>query len=236
MSAFPLTPFVARHVGTALAGAAGLVLGVGLGAIGAVRRNRPVHSVGAVVPGALVINTPGTTGSDLFDTAAHTPLIARLSRSASWPVALPDVIGLALRIPGGGSSGRPADLLFSSTGTGRHTRYVLRFHTAATDGPLTTMFPLTGPAGNIVFRLDPEAGDCYRLSYSRNSGPWQGLGRVSLESPPEPPQRSSHPAGADDPGLRFRPIAHPPIGLAMPTWQRAARAPAYSIARYVWHS
>ncbi|WP_141566133.1 hypothetical protein [Citricoccus sp. CH26A] len=151
-------------------------------------------------------------------------------------MALPDVIGLALRIPGGGPSGRPADLLFASTGTGRFTRYVLRLHTAAATGPLTTMFPLTGTQGNIVFRLDPEQGHHYRLSYSRSSGPWRGLGRVSLESPPEPIQRSSHPAGPDDPELRFRPVAHRPTGLTVPAWLRTARAPAYSIARLVWHA
>ncbi|MDI3331649.1 MAG: hypothetical protein QJR09_13085 [Micrococcus sp.] len=192
--------------------------------------------MGAVVPGTLVIEAPGTTGSALFDRAGQTPLIARLSRAASWPVALPDVIGLALRIPGGGPHGRPTDLLFSTTGTGRLTRYVLRFHTAAAVGPLTTMFPLTGPEGNIVFRLDPEQDHQYRLSYSRNSGPWRDLGRVSLESPPQPTQRSSHPAGPDDPGLRFRPVAHPPSGLTVPAWLRAARAPAYSIARFIWHA
>lgn len=226
----------ARGAGAALAGAAGLALGAGLGVIGAVRRNRPIHSVGTVLPGALIIDAPSTTGSALFDTAGETPLIARLSRSASWPVKLPDIIGLALRIPGGGPDGGPADLLFASTGTGRLTRYLLQFHTSATTGPLTTMLPLTGPEGNIVFRLDPRTQHHYRLSYSRNSEPWLALGRLWLQSPPAPPQRSSSPGGPDDAQLRFRPVAQPPTGLTVPTWLRTARSPAYGIARLVWHS
>jgi hypothetical protein len=204
--------------------------------IGAVRRNRPIHSVGTVLPGTLVIDAHGTTGSVLFDTAGKTSLVARLSRSASWPVELPDIIGLALRIPGGGPHGGPADLLFASTGTGRLTRYLLQLRTSAAAGPLTTMFPLAGPAGNIVFRLDPEPHHHYRLSYSRNSGSWQALGRVSLEPPREPLQRSSRDAGPDDARLRFRPVAHPPAGLATPTWFRAARSPAYGMARFIWHA
>jgi hypothetical protein len=225
----------ARGAGAAVSGAAGLALGVGFGVLGAIRRNRPIHSVGTVVPGRLVIDAPGSTGSPLFDTAGETSLVARLSRSASWPVVLPDIMGLALRIPGGGADGGTADLLFASTGTGRLTRYILKFRTSAAAGPLTTMLPLAGPAGNIVLRLDPEQHH-YRLSYSRNSGPWRAVGRVSLESSREPGQRSSGPVGPDDARLRFRPVGQPPTGLSVPTWIRAARSPAYGIARFAWRS
>jgi hypothetical protein len=222
-------------LGVGLGALAGAGLGLGLGALGVLRRNRPIHTVGTVVPGRLVIDTPGRTGSPLLDTAGATELVARVSRSASWPVALPDVNGLALRIPGGGPDGGPADVLFSSTGTGRFTRYLLWPRVSASAGPLTTMFPLTGRAGNIVLRLDPGPGHRYRLSSSRNSGPWRPLGTVSLQEP-EALQRSSRPAGPDDPRLRFHPVARPPAGLAMPAWLRAARAPAYGLARRVWHA
>lgn len=227
---------LARVSGTAVFGAVGVAAGVGFAVLGVLRRNRPIHSVGTVVPGRLVIDTPGTTGSALFDASGETPLIARLSRSASWPVELPDIIGLAVRIPGGGHYGGEADLLFASTGTGWLTRYILQLRTSAGAGPLTTMFPLTGVEGNIVFRLDPEPHDHYRLSYSPNSGPWRGLGRISLEPSGEPSQRSNDPAGSDDPTLRFRPVANPPIRLNVPAWLRAVRAPAYGAARITWHA
>lgn len=225
-----------RGAGIAVFGTAGLAMGIGLGVIGAVRRNRPIHSVGTVVPGTLVIDAPGTTGSPLFDTAGEMPLVARLSRSASWPVRLPDIMGLALRVPAGGSHGGPADLLFASTGTGQITRYLLQLRAPEATGPLTTMLPLAGPEGSIVFRLDPEPQHHYRLSFSRHSGAWLPLGRVSLEPPREPVQRSNRPAGPDDAQLRFRPVAQPPAGLAMPAWLAAARSPAYGIARCVWPS
>jgi hypothetical protein len=223
---------LARGATTALFSAAGLAIGVGFAALGALRRNRPIHSVGTVVPGKLVINTPGAIGATLFDTAGETPLIARLSRSLSWPVDLPDVLGVALRIPRAGPNGGAADLLFASTGTGRITRYILHFHWAEASGPLTTMFPLTGARGNIVFRLDPESRVDYRLAYSRNSGPWIPLGWVSLEAPRESGQRSNNHAGPDDAQLRFRPVGQPLDGLTTPTWLRAARSPAYSLARF----
>jgi hypothetical protein len=229
----PLT--LARGATTALFGAAGLVVGVGFAALGALRRNRPIHSIGTVVPGTLVINSPGAMGAALFDTAGETPLIARLSRSASWPVNLPDILGLALRIPRAGPNGGAADLLFASTGTGRLTRYILQFHSATTTGPMTTMFPLRGPRGNIVFRLDPQSPTDYRLAYSNDSGPWLPLGWVLLEPPGEPGQRSTNPARPDDAQLRFRPVEQPPGGLTTPTWLRAVRSPAYSLARFTGH-
>lgn len=225
----------ARGAGTALVGVGGVAFGIGFGALGKVRQNRPIHSVGTVVPGTLRITAPGSVGSALFDTEGQSALIARSSRSASWPANLPDIMGLALRIPGGGPEGADADLLFASTGTGRFTRYVLQLRKRASAGPLTTMLPLNGPEGNIVFRLDPESPGHFRLSYSRNSGPWRAVGGILLEEPGEPTQRSNTPGGADDPQLRFRPVAQPPTGLSTPRWLRAVRAPSYGIARSAWN-
>lgn len=225
-----------RSSGVALLGAAGVAAGLGFGVVGALRRNRPIHSVGAVVSGQLTINAPAGIGSPVFDDAGVTALVARFSRSASWPVGLPDIMGLALRIPAGGSDGGPADLLFASTGTGRLTRYVLQLRSSVSSGTLTTMLPLAGPTGNIVFRLDPEPGNHYRLSYSRSSEPWLPLGRVSLAPLGDSLQRSNSHSGPDDPELRFRPVAHPPVGLTVPRWIAAVRAPAYRFARAAWHS
>ncbi|MGJ9374267.1 hypothetical protein [Nesterenkonia sp. CF4.4] len=225
-----------RAAGLVVLGTAGVAVGFGFAVVGALRRNRPIHSVGTVVPGRLIIDAPGTTGSALFDSVGETPLIGRLSGSASWSVELPDIMGLAVRIPGGGHHGGEVDLLFASTGTGRLTRYILQLRTSSGTGPLTTMFPLTGVEGNIVFRLDPEPRNDYRLSYSRNSRPWQSLGRVSLEPSGEPTQRSNDPAGSDDLTLRFRPVANPPSGLTVPAWVRAVRAPAYKAAHLAWHA
>lgn len=75
-----------RGAGTALFGVAGVALGIGFRVLGKVRQNRPVHSVGTVVPGMLVIPAPGAVGT-----------------------------GLALRIPCAGTSSTDADLLFAST-------------------------------------------------------------------------------------------------------------------------
>lgn len=224
-----------RSSGVALLGAAGIAAGIGFGAVAVLRRNRPIHSVGAVVSGRLTIESPARIGSPVFDAAGDTPLVARLSRSASWPVELPDIMGLALRIPAGGSDGGPADLLFASTGTGKFTRYVLQLRSTVSNAALTTMLPLASPAGNIVFRLDPEQENHYRLCYSQSSQPWLPLGRVSLTPLGEPLQRSNTADGLDDAGLRFRPVAHPPAGLTVPRWIAAVRAPAYRFARAAWH-
>src|SRR5690242_17282611 len=114
----------ANRVPGALADAGGVVLAATLSAVAAVRRAaKPLHPEGAVVLGRLERTgaQPGT-GVPWLDDAGVDEVFVRRSRAVGLPDSLPDIHGLAVRVPVGPGH---ADLLFASTGRGLVTRFLL---------------------------------------------------------------------------------------------------------------
>src|SRR5689334_3293962 len=60
-------------------------------------------------------------GVPWLDDPGRDDVVVRLSRGAGLPAPLPDLLGLAIRLPGDGD---PVDLLLTSTGRGALTRLV----------------------------------------------------------------------------------------------------------------
>jgi hypothetical protein len=142
------------------------------------------------------------------------------------PAPLPDVDGLALRLP---VEGGLADLLFAATGTGRWTQHVLLPHPSGARVPLTTLLPFESGAGHLVLGLFPDDpddrddrdGTGLDLRVSVRSGPWRPLGRLTLE-----------PLDVEDPPeLRFDPLRNTPPGLGTHPLIVRLRDPAYVAAR-----
>src|SRR5918994_1530860 len=107
---------------------AGEVLRLAFRMILLLRRPRPIHSRGRVLRGELTwLDGAVRSGLRWIDEPPDGPLpvVARLSRSVGLPSALPDVIGLALRVDAGG---RPADIELASTGLGIPSRFLLTVH------------------------------------------------------------------------------------------------------------
>jgi hypothetical protein len=213
--------------------AAGLGLGALFGAVAALRRGRPLHPQGVTLRASLRCDGSGSSGVPLLDDAGACEVTVRVSRAAGLPAWLPDVYGLALRLPGP-SGGEVADLLFASTGDSRLGRFALLVHSQLTDGPLTTLLPVRSPAGPLVLRLaavpgaaEREVGPSLRvperlsLSYAVGTGPWVTVGEVSLAEAVE---------GEGDP-RRHDPVVHGLPGTSQYPVVRALREPAYAAAR-----
>ncbi|MEV0194845.1 hypothetical protein [Nonomuraea sp. NPDC050691] len=84
--------------------------------VAALRRGRALHRDGLTVAATLVVERGPAPGLPaLADTGSY-EVVARLSRGGSLPGPLPDVLGLALRLPGGGPphAGGHVDLLLST--------------------------------------------------------------------------------------------------------------------------
>ncbi|SDC27066.1 hypothetical protein [Actinokineospora iranica] len=79
------------------------------------RGGRPVHSRGRCFYATLAASPSCPDWLPLPHRA--TTVVVRLSRGAGLPEPLPDVLGLAIRIPDGGSGG-PWDILLASSGQG----------------------------------------------------------------------------------------------------------------------
>lgn len=221
-----------------LARAAGRAVGVALGAV-ARRRGRPMHPRGAVFPA--VLERHGSSDDDnawgvaWLDTAAADTAVVRLSRGVGLPARVPDLLGLAIRLPS--AEGAPVDLLLSTTGHGRLGRLVpvLRRDTAAV---YSSIMGYRSDAGTLRIAALPEddavpsepapladeiarAGLSFRLVAARGLGEWVPFGRLVLgETVP--------PLDAD---VRFDAVLNPPPGLLPDGPMARFRAPAYARAR-----
>jgi hypothetical protein len=217
---------------------AGRLVGVALGALARVRRGKPMHPRGAVF--SAVLERHGAAAGDglgvpWLDAAATDPAVVRLSRGAGLPAPLPDVLGLAIRLPSG--TGAPVDLLLSTTGRGPLSRLVpaLRRDTAAVH---SSIMGYRSDAGTLRIAALPEADDVpsepvpladavareglsFLLAVARGRGPWVPFGRLVLGRAAEPL----------DPDVRFDAVLNPPPGLVPDGPMARFRAPAYARAR-----
>ncbi|WP_026549944.1 hypothetical protein [Arthrobacter sp. Br18] len=211
-------------------------------AIKRVRPERPIHSRGLRLTGAVEVAPPGTaSGIAWIDTPGTSTVAARISRSVGLPDGLPDVVGLAFRIndwPDAADAGLPADVLLSSTGWSRAGRFVLLPRFRADRSPLTTIIPYRGPHGPVLIgarTLGPAplpaslgafgrtlGGEAWVLGlyHARPRGPWHQFGTMSLLLDLQ---------GKED--LRFDAVLNPLPGADTYGWTKRLREPSYAVAR-----
>lgn len=113
----PLTPVIDLTAGTATAGV--------FGALSALRRRRIFHPDGIAVEATLDISAKAATGAPLFDEGARRRCITRFSRGVGVPEALPDILGLAVRVLDAGGPGECQDFLFVTSGEAPFVRSAL---------------------------------------------------------------------------------------------------------------
>jgi hypothetical protein len=217
-------------------GAAGRVVAVPLGAFARRRRGKPMHAPGAVFEAVLDrFGSRPAWGVPWLDEPAREAVVVRLSRGAGLPPALPDLLGLALRLPGG--DGGPVDLLLSSSGTGTVTRFVPVLRRNAATGYGSLMGYRSG-AGTLRLAARPESppapsdpgplvgevvrrGLVFVLAAARDRADWRPFARLTLVAPTDPV----------DPDVRFDAVRNPPPGLVPDGPMARFRAPAYARAQ-----
>lgn len=203
-------------------------LGRGLAAVffvvGRLRRGRAkaLHPRGAVLSGRLLRHGGGGTGVAWMDDAGSDSVSVRLSRSAGLPPPLPDVLGLALRVPL--PDGRHGDVLLSTTGRRGVGRFLLRPAVDPWRSFYGSLLPYRTSTGPLLIGARPatDGSGTFSLVWSRLSGAWRPF--ATLEVPPAP-------AGALDPALSFDPVVNEVPGLGNYTWVRRLRQPSYAAAR-----
>lgn len=79
-----------------------------------VRGERAIHAKGHTLRGRLSVPGGAGTGAPLLDEPGSYDVLVRLSRSLGLPDALPDVLGLAVRVLDAHGPGRHQDLLLDS--------------------------------------------------------------------------------------------------------------------------
>ena len=223
-----------RSLGRALAGVMGVLLQV--------RGPRPIHTTGVLLEGRVTWRPEAAARSGIAwidERGPDTPptVVARFSRGASLPAALPDVLGLALRFR---SRRGPVDLLLSTTGFRVPGRFVLAPRRAAGGAWFSTLMPYRGSDGPVQVAarsrtpadlpahledlrtaLDTEPW-VLELLFATPTGRWHRFADVELRPAPGP---------IDRPEPRFDAVRNPPPGAGTYGWTRRLREPAYARAR-----
>jgi hypothetical protein len=210
------------------------------------RGRRSLHPVGAGYRGHLEIagDRHRWPGVPLLERAATYPALVRCSRSTGLPEPLPDVLGIAVRLPGAYGDGADQDLLFSSAPDRAVLRGVLFPARSFLRGAFSTLLPYQVGRRRLVLWLRPvpkrpggggRAFAQLRRAVDGTAGfeLWAGgglrrprvIGRLSLTGP--------LPDGVAD-QVRFNPWTTGP-GLRPAGWVNRLRRPSYAASQEGWN-
>jgi hypothetical protein len=203
--------------GRTAASAGGLLLQAAVTALALVRpAAKPMHPIGRVLEGRLIRpGAPGpATGSPFLDGAGADEVLVRLSRSVGLRPPRRDVNGLAVRVPAAGGG----DLLLSTTGWGRLTRYALVPHRSPRAGTFTCLVPYRTATGPVHVGARASGADRFELYWARPTGGWHRFAQLVL-------------LGEADVDPSFDAVLNTFDGLDNYEWYRRLRAPSYAAAR-----
>ncbi|MFI6516867.1 hypothetical protein ACIBF1_15000 [Spirillospora sp. NPDC050679] len=159
------------------------------------RHARTFHPRGRTYAGTLRV----TSALGPLEAERTYEVVVRLSKAVPTPGALPDVLGIALRVPVGADQ---VDLLFASTGRPPVLRHMLALRTSYTRGAFTTLLPYEVDGGERVLgllpttRRDVQTGEgeldaevavaplTFALAAAPLTGAWQTKGVLEVRQPP----------------------------------------------------
>jgi len=199
--------------------AAGTALSATIRTVAALRpASKPLHPDGVVVTGTLERRGSAVpTGSAWVDEPGQDEVVVRLSRAIGLPEAVPDIHGLAVRVPTPAGEG---DLLFASTGWGPVGRFVLTFGGGPESRPLTTLLPYRTSTGPVLLGVRANDPQVYEMSWCRPRGDWRPFAELRLSDD-----------DAKDQAISFDPVRNQLPGLGQYPWVRLLREPSYRSAR-----
>jgi hypothetical protein len=178
--------------------------GSAFGALSALRGKRSFHPFGFGYEGSLRIERRPThpTGARLLDDVAEHRVIVRASRALGLPENLPDLLGLAIRIPDAHGEGLHQDFLLVTSADGPLLHHLLLFAPGGFFGQSYSSIlpyriggkvrivgamprkPPTPAVGSDLEVLDEAVADHqaqFDLSLSTLGGRWQRHGTLSLQ-------------------------------------------------------
>ncbi|OBG40681.1 phosphodiesterase [Mycobacterium sp. E3198] len=203
----------------------------------ALRGRRFFHPVGVLAEGFIERIAPAADGLPL----PSSEVVARVSKAAGTPGALPDFVGLAFRVGPQEQTASPWDILLVSAGSGVLARAAALRPTASWTGQtLTSLMPFRY-RGNIWWlraqsistvngfglSLDSvrgavdDGGIVFTIDQACGRADFAPLARLTLTGVLDP-----------EPDVSFDPVANTAPGVSLyPDWLAALRARAYQRSR-----
>ncbi|MFC3688048.1 hypothetical protein [Aquipuribacter hungaricus] len=136
-----------------------------------------LHPRGVVQHCTLQVPGGAGTGCGLLDEPGTHTGVVRLSRSAGLPTWLPDVGGVAVRLPGLGAGGHPLDLLFSTA-----WRWV--FVPSSLSRTCSSLVTFRTGTGRALLLGARPADDGFDMLMATPAGPWRTWGRLVVGCAP----------------------------------------------------
>jgi len=165
----------------------------------ALRGKRLFHPHGVVFDAVFTVSRAQRFGVPLLDRPAEHRALVRLSKAVSTPRALPDVLGLAVRVVDADGEGSPLDLALATTGSRPVLRHLLTprrdFATTFTSllpyrvGGRTRLLAAipAGPDRRLPVDLAAPARTTrpitYRVAVAGPVGRWQPVATLALLGP-----------------------------------------------------
>jgi hypothetical protein len=149
------------------------------GALSAARRRRVFHPVGTAYDAELVVRG-GSRGAVLLDEPGRRPCIVRLSRGLGLHEPLPDILGVAIRVPDAYGPGAHQDLLLATAGSGPVARSV-PFLARPGAGHYSSVLPHRVGDGHWYLGARPlPGGTRFALEVAPPLGAWDEVAMVEL--------------------------------------------------------
>jgi hypothetical protein len=208
----------------------------------ALRHRRVFHPLGVLAAGRIERTAPPGEGLPV----ESSDIVARVSKAIGVPGGLPDLIGLAWRMPPRDGEGTPWDVLTVSAGSGRLTRFALRPTLAWTGTTTSTLMPLRRPDGlwwvtaelttdvgpglslDVVRDAIADGGVVFGVQQAHGSGPFRPLAEITLTR--AIPTEEEH-------DVSFDPTRNTRDGVGLgPEWLTHLRERAYRRSRRGRHA
>ena len=187
-----------------------------------VRGERVVHAKGRAYDGELtLLDAASDLDIPLTSGLQRIPVLVRFSRGAGLPDLLPDVLGLALRIPNADGAGHPQDLMLSTGGRPWPLRRLLVPRRDYLEATYTSLISYDVGGRDLLVGALPDRGEFLLATAGSTLAPWVPFARLRIQDalPPQEGRRISFSVAHDAGGMR--------IGGR---W-RTARLGAYAAAR-----
>jgi len=192
-------------------------------AASAARGERIIHAKGVAHGGELTL-LPAAAALDvpLVRGPRTRRVLVRFSRGAGLPDALPDVLGIAIRIPDADGAGHPQDQMLSTGGGSPRARRLLVPRRDYRGSTYTSLISYQVAGQDLLVAALPDGGG-FLLATAAGGSVWTPFARLSLGLRlPEEQSRE----------LSFS-VTHDAGGFRIGGRWRAARAGAYAAARSV---